>query len=382
MKSRFKVIAGAAAIAVAATMAGAAPALAADPAATASAGATDTGRAAPADANHRHRATNAVKALVGFYNPDNGRFDPGPSWWQTGNSLQVVLDYEQRAHDRSYLPLIEQAVQTLRAPQDWWPQGGGDFRTDSTDDTGWYALAMVRLYELTHDTQYLDIAKRDEAYIHSFWDDRCGGGVIWDIPSLGYKNAISNSLYLKLAASLHNAIPGDTYYLSRATETWDWFRGSGMINADHLVNDGLTDGCVNNGGTTWTYNQGVLAGALTELWKATGDRSLLTQARQIADATISSPALSPAGVLTEPCEATRCNSDQSAFKGIFARNIAELNDVLPGHPYTPWLRTQAATAYAADRTATDLYGLKWGGPFDRSDIGRQDSGASLMVAAM
>lgn len=355
---------------------------------------TISAQAAPPDGAHmppqvqtqsessRHHAAAAVAALVDFYNPENGRFDPGPSWWQTGNSLQVVLDFEQRANDTSYLPLVEEAVTMLRAPQDWWPQGGGEFRTDSTDDTGWYALAMVRLYELTGKTEYLDIAKLDEAYMRDYWDDRCGGGIVWDIPSNSYKNAISNSLYLKLTASLHNAIPGDTFYLSRALEEWEWFKASGMINSDHLVNDGLRDDCTSNGGTTWTYNQGSLIGGLVELAEATGDRSLLTEARAIADATLSSPTLAPGGVLTEPCEPTRCNTDQSAFKGIFARNLAELDDVLPGHPYKKWLKNQAELAYSVDRNAANQFGLLWGGPFDRADIGRQDSGTSLMVAAL
>ncbi|HYJ68642.1 MAG TPA: glycoside hydrolase family 76 protein [Nocardioidaceae bacterium] len=77
------------------------------------------------------------------------------------------------------------------------------------------------------------------------------------MPSQTYKNAISVELYIKLAASLHNRIRGDRTYLDHAIEAWEWFRDSGMINADQLVNDGLntqSGGCDNNGGTTWTYN--------------------------------------------------------------------------------------------------------------------------------
>ena len=105
-------------------------------------------------------------------------------------------------------------------------------------------------------------------------DDTCGGGIWWDLPGKTYKNAISNELYFKLVASLHNRIPRDTVYLDRARQSWKWFDNSGMINDDHLVNDGLntqSGGCANNGGTTWTYNQGVVLGGLAELYRGTHD---------------------------------------------------------------------------------------------------------------
>src|SRR5690242_19849484 len=140
---------------------------------------------------------------------------------------------------------------------------------------------MVRMYDLTRDRRYLDIAKTDEAYIRQYWDSTCGGGVWWDLPGQTYKNAISNELYLKLAASLHNRIHGDTLYLSHARQECQWFEHTGMINGQHLINDGLqtqSGSCASNGGTTWTYNQGVILGGLTELYHATGDRKLLVTA--------------------------------------------------------------------------------------------------------
>ncbi len=68
--------------------------------------------------------------------------------------------------------------------------------------------------------------------MYSFWSKSipAKAGLFWVIPSRSYKNAISNELYLKLTASLHNRIPGDTFYLSRARQSWTWFKNSGMIN--------------------------------------------------------------------------------------------------------------------------------------------------------
>jgi predicted alpha-1,6-mannanase (GH76 family) len=349
------------------------------------------GGMAPAQAggtvNARDRAEAAVEAMMGFYDVETGRWDPAAPWWQSGNALQALLDYMVKSRStKPYMWAVENTVEKQREPLPWWPEGGGEFRADSTDDTGWWALAMIRLYDLTRDREYLEIATIDEAYIRQYWDDVCGGGLWWDIPQKTYKNAISIELYIKLLASLHNRIRGDTVYLERAIEAWNWLKNSGMINRENLINDGLqtqTGSCDSNLGTTWTYNQGVILGGLAELFRATGDRGYLSAARRIATAVTTSPSLSPNGILTEPCEpANTCNADQAAFKGIFARNLDELDSVLPGHPYRRYLRAQADSAYAFDRNDSDQYGLRWAGPFDRADIARQESAVSLLTAVM
>ncbi|MCT9929032.1 glycoside hydrolase family 76 protein [Planotetraspora sp. A-T 1434] len=372
-----------------AVLAGTLPAQAApgNPATSAPAGTVTKPETTPGKgtAGARERASAAVEAMMSFYDKASGRWQPEEPWWQSGNALQSLLDYSAKTGSRKYMWAIENTIEQQRKPLPWWPEGNGEFRADSTDDTGWWALAMTRVYDITRDTKYLEIAKTDEAYIHQYWDDFCGGGVWWDLPAKTYKNAISVELYIKLLAALHNRIPGDKLYLGRAVEAWNWFKKSGMINGEHLVNDGLqTQGgkCDSNLGTTWTYNQGVILGGLAELYKGTGDRSLLADARKIADAVISSPSLSPKGILTEPCEVTTCNSDGASFKGIFVRNLSELDRVVPGHPYRSYLLNQARSAYAYDRNSANLYGLRWAGPFDHSNIGRQTAAVSLLTSVL
>jgi predicted alpha-1,6-mannanase (GH76 family) len=163
-----------------------------------------------------------------------------------------------------YLDQVNSIIEVQRTQ---WADTGGDFRGASTDDTGWWALAMVRMYDLTGNDTYLDIAAEDEAYMYDYWTSSpCGGGMFVDIATKTYKNAIANELYIKLAASLHNRIDNDTEYLSRAETAWSWFQGSGMIKNDSLINDGLASSsngaCYNNKLPVWTYNQGVIIGAL------------------------------------------------------------------------------------------------------------------------
>ncbi|ROW01028.1 hypothetical protein VSDG_02925 [Cytospora chrysosperma] len=331
--------------------------------------------------------SSAIEAMnTAWYNETDGRWNSTTAWWLTGNTLQSVCDYMFKTGDTQYLVDAEGTIEKQSGPLAWWPEGGGNFRADSTDDTGWWALALVRLFDITDDRSYLNTAELDEEYIYSYWNaSTCGGGILWNIPDLSYKNAISNELYIKLAASLHNRNPGDTQYLQRALRVWKWFEASGMINSANLVNDGLTEGsngtCTNNGATTWTYNQGVILGGLSELYLATGDEEYLSTAKNIADAVVSSAALSPDGILTEPCEAAGdCDSNQEAFKGIFTRNLAELNILLAGRPYDSYLANNAQSVWKNDRNSSDLYGLSWAGPYADATVGTQSSVVSLLVA--
>ncbi|KAI2631537.1 glycoside hydrolase family 76 protein [Hypomontagnella submonticulosa] len=343
--------------------------------------------ATPDDLNNTRAA---VDALMTLYDPTTGLWypdDPGGSWWQSGVALWALTEYMIKSGNHTYLPHALNTVQIQKAPLEWWPEGGGDFRADSTDDTGWWALALLSLYELTNEQQYLDIAIEDEAYMFNYWDTRtCGGGLLWSIREMTYHNAISNELYLELTTRLYNLMPDNTTYLNHSLTEWEWFSNSGLINPAGLINDGLTDdsACTNNNQTTWTYNQGVVLGGLVELHSATQDAALLDTARRIADAAVNSAALVQDGVLTEPCASeTECEPNGTAFKGIFARELAKLNAVLPDRPYSAFLEANARWAYEHARRddGSDFYGFRWQGPFDRLTIGSQEAAVQLMVAA-
>jgi predicted alpha-1,6-mannanase (GH76 family) len=131
----------------------------------------------------------------------------------------------------------------------------------------------------------------------------------------------------------------------------------------------------------WTYNQGVPLAGLLELSKATGDGSLLTTARNLANASSTAASLNPGGILREPCETGDCGADGPSFKGIYARDLGVLNSFLADHPFTGYLQRNANSAYTADRNPFDGYGLRWSGPLDVFDAARQHSAVDLLNAA-
>lgn len=58
------------------------------------------------------------------------------------------------------------------------------------------------------------------------------------------------------------------------------------------------------------------------------------------------------------------------IKGIFTRNLGELDRYLPNRPYKSWLEAQATSNWNNNRNSLNQFGVHWMGPFDRAH-GRQ-----------
>ena len=312
------------------------------------------------------RARVAADVLMSAYDPDKAWFPS--SWWNSAVALQTIGDYMQRTGDRRYLPQLDN---TFEKDKGAFPAGVlsgdpllGNFTSGAIDDSEWWGLTWIQAYDLTHEQKYLDMAVTIANYVYGYWDtSTCGGGVWWNAERT-YKNAVTNGLWIRLTAELHNRMRGDQVWLARSRTAWAWFTGSGMINADGLVNDGLTDACTNNGQTVWSYNQGLAIGAGLALWRATRDPSILTTVHRLADAAISPGGLIDSdGILTEHCDALdqTCDDNGKQFKGIFMRYWTDLVDTTHDARYAAFLDTQAETIWANDRDAAGRLGTRWSG---------------------
>src|SRR6266480_1863075 len=184
---------------------------------------------------------------------------------------------------------------------------------------------------------------------------------------------------------LHQRSPGGGY-LTWAQRGWEWFSGRGFIGPAGLVNDGITRDCQNNGGTTWTYNQGVILGGLAALSEITGDRGYLAQGDAIAAAALRG--LAPGGILAEPCESgAACNEDQAQFKGIFVRYLRDfwLRSRQPGYRGFILANANSVWDHARNTPAQSRpphFGLHWAGPFDQASPARQTSALDALIAAV
>jgi predicted alpha-1,6-mannanase (GH76 family) len=334
---------------------------------------------ADADSSSKYlqEATDGINTLQGWYNTSTGLYST-TGWWNSANAITVLTNYSMAAETRQYVSLL---ANTFAAAQN----SNAGFINHYYDDEGWWALAWIGAYDLTHSPQYLGMAQSIFGDMVGGWDTTtCGGGVWWS-KDRTYKNAIANELFLSVAAHLANRTsePERSQYANWSRREWNWFSASGMINSQNLINDGLNSSnpgaCTNNGQATWSYNQGVILGGLAEYSRFSNDRSTLSRAAQIATAAISH--LTDAnGILHDPCE-PNCGADGPQFKCIFVRNLMRLYVAAPNPEYRRFADTNEESIWIHDQGSNYSFGLIWSGPFDSGDAARQSSALDAIVAA-
>lgn len=331
------------------------------------------------------RARAAADTLMASYDPYDGWWPS--SWWNSAATLTSLIGFARTTGTHDYDWAV---ARTFERNKGAFPAGGrgsdaieGHFISRSIDDSAWWAIAWIDAYDYTGEPRYLNEAITITQYVQQYWDTgTCGGGVWWDRERT-YKNAVTNGQYLWLTTALHQRIPGDSTWLQRARTAAAWYRSSTMINSSGLVNDGLTSSCANNGSTVWSYNQGLAIGGFTELWKATGDTSLLATARTLADAAIGGPTLTRDGVLTESCDVgpASCDDNQKQFKGIFIRHFTDLANATGSAAYRNYIQKQADTLWARDRSSLNALGERWAGTSPNQTDWRTQAGALAALTA-
>jgi predicted alpha-1,6-mannanase (GH76 family) len=355
-----------------------------------------------------------------------GSFQPSAGWWNSANALTTTVNFTMLSGDPTYLGLIHHAFDSR--------DDGASISTNFVDDEGWWALAWIGASEL--DASDGERSARElarAAYVfrdmQRYWDSTCGGGVWWQKSPKFYKNAIANELFMAVAARLYQHTK-NPIYLSAVRDEYRWFfEQSRLYDRGHLVVDGIKDGTCGNAiptmnRSTWTYNQGVILGALVALQEVSGSADMrpadprgpcigydvLRCAREIAD--IAMRRLTVQGVLTEfelaeapevptpenrrprrvhgtNAEPTDCfGPDCPQFKGIFMRNLGTLVRALPAsdrETYANFLAHNAATIWQDDRWETRgkvFFGVYWQGPFSLPNATVQTSALDALVEAM
>lgn len=320
-------------------------------------------------------AMNATDVLnQKWYDASTGLYQN--QWWNSANALTSLADLASINKDQ-FLSTAEYYFSTslTAAPK----TNGGNFLNNYYDDEGWWAMAWIRAYDVTGNSQYLDTAKTIFKDLLTGQNATCGGQ--WWSKDKGYEASIANELFFEVAASLANRAGNDgTDYQSYAKSELDWFLGSGLINSDNTINDGIVISSCKPNGTVWSYNQGVILGGLVEMHKLTNDQSHLDTANRIAGGALAH-LVDSNGILTDPGYPGPPDETAAQFKGVFARNLAELQAASPNDQYVQFLQKNADSIWKSDRQGDGQIGPDWQGPYYTASMATQSSALDCVIAA-
>lgn len=307
-----------------------------------------------------------------WYTAGSGQWNN--QWWESANCLTTIAELTPMSTSvQSFAPGMFSSILTNAASAN-----GGSFLNNFYDDEGWWAMAWIKVYDVTQDTNYLTAAENIFTDLLTGNDATCGGH--WWSKDKNSNTAIANELYLAVAASLANRVSGkQSYYQGYAQSSVDWFLKSGLIASNNLVwNDLNLNGCTPEG-TAFTYDSGVIIGALVEMHKLTGNGMYLTTATKLAKGALSG-LVDSNGILTEDGYPTS-DDTRAMFKGVFARNLIYLQQAAPDSSYVSFLQKNADSIWSNARTSSGTFAADWQGPQNLVDIGSSCSAVDCLVAA-
>ena len=315
-----------------------------------------------------------------FFNRKSWRADLGTNdFWPQAHAVDVVTDAYMRTKDEKYYQIFDlwfqgmprfnpNAQEGSRKGDPWW--------NAYVDDMEWHCLALIRIYEATGETRYLNKARQIYAdWIWTQWgpeDERpWHGGVTWKTDAPKSKNACSNGPAAIVAARLAQLASVDASndknksadeYQEEALKIYQWERERLWNSETGAVFDNMNRrGRI--GRFSPSYNQGTFIGAAVELFRLTGDHSLLDDAVLTARYTTGTMSRRNDGVLPDAPE-----GDGALFHGIFFRYLAnlivlpELDDAARQELTDYLLHSATVLVRQGVNSQTSLYGGRWRQP--------------------
>jgi uncharacterized protein YyaL (SSP411 family) len=147
------------------------------------------------------------------------------------------------------------------------------------DDNGLVGIDYMESYFNTKNPLYLQRAKGVFKFILSGWNNDMGGGVTWLEGHNDQKPACTNGMATLTALKIYQGCK-EPYYLEQGKKFYTWMYSTLRDSTGVIGNDIKMDGKLNR--TFWSYNTGSLLEAAVILYKETGDRKYLEQAKQLA----------------------------------------------------------------------------------------------------
>ncbi|RYU90528.1 hydrolase [Mucilaginibacter terrigena] len=213
---------------------------------------------------------------VSFLWPFSGMFS-------AANVLMKVpaLKAKYKPYQDSLVMGIEQYRDTVRKPAGYQAYPVKLEKADRYyDDNGLVGIDYMESYFNTNNPVYLQRAKGVFKFILSGWNDDVGGGVTWLEGHNDQKPACTNGMATLTALKIYQGSK-DKYYLQQGEKFYSWMYKTLRDPATGIIaNDVKLDGKQNL--TFYTYNTGSLMEAAVMLYRFTGKKQYLEQAKMLA----------------------------------------------------------------------------------------------------
>jgi len=264
-------------------------------------------------------------------------------FWKQAEEIECVIDAYESTSNAGYKKMVVCLLNGFAK------NNGNNWASNIyNDDCMWASIAFSRGYQVTGEERFKAIAREnfDLVYARS-WDSTLGGGLFWTTAN-STKNACINGPG-GIAAFLLYQNYGDSNYLARAREIFNWERAHLFIADTGSVCDGMnTNGKVN----LWasTYNQGTFIG-LANFLDETNDAMLAVN--------FTKDQMTHSGIL--PSYGLAGNN--SGFNAIFLRWMAKfIKDRGLQNAYQKWLWKNVEAAWNVRRTSDNLSWCLWQKP--------------------
>lgn len=141
------------------------------------------------------------------------------------------------------------------------------------------------------------------------------------------------------------------------------------------------DSTCERAGPVYSYNQGVILGALVEMHALTGNSSYLDIASKIAYGAIDQLAKPHAGILTDIGYPRGPDITGAQFKGVFARNLMYLQKARGEDAFVSFLQHNADSIWRTNRQDNGQLGAFWQGPLQNITAASHSSALDCLLAA-
>lgn len=211
--------------------------------------------------------------------------------WSVGVTLSALnamtqLDATKTSDLKSYLKQVKRY---------WNPAGpvagfdvltGPPFPNDRYyDDNCWMVMALVESYEITHEKEWLQLAKDSLKFALSGSDSKLDGGIYWRERDKASKNTCVAAPAAVSCLSIYRHTK-EASLLATAKELYAWTKSKLMDPADSLMWDNISlTGKVDK--TKWSYNTALMLRCARELYTITGEKAYKDYADKTEESAVS-----------------------------------------------------------------------------------------------